>query len=380
MKKRWHTLLFLQLCFLLALTGMGSRNADAKVKNEEDWSYSVLKDGTVEVDGYLGMKVKHLGIPETINGKTVTAIRKDMMLENGKEVESLEIPSGVTHISKDAFSESRNLKTITVSPKNNKYDSRNNCNAIIETETNTLMIGCSTTKIPLGITKIGDGAFDACAGLESITIPSGVTDIGANAFYGCDKLKSVEIPVGTESIGSYAFGCCSALKKVTIPDTVKRIGHEAFVSCKKLQSIKIPSNVKRIEYETFFNCESLKKVIISEGVTEIGRDAFWYCDKLKTVQMPSSLKIMRIRAFRRCKSLRKITIPSGVTKIGWGAFAYCHKLKYITIKSKELDMVKTNALKGIHKNAVIKVPKGKREAYRELFSPRTGYRKTMKIK
>ncbi|MBQ6209968.1 MAG: leucine-rich repeat protein, partial [Prevotella sp.] len=71
------------------------------------------------------------------------------------------------------------------------YDSRNNCNAIIETSTNTLISGCKNTSIPNSVTTIGDGAFHGCSGLTSITIPNSVTTIGDGAFHGCSGLTSI---------------------------------------------------------------------------------------------------------------------------------------------------------------------------------------------
>ena len=73
------------------------------------------------------------------------------------------------------------FETITVSSENPRYDSRDNCNAIIETSTNTLLRGCKNTMIPEGITSIGDCAFFN-AGLSSIIIPESVTSIVGDAF------------------------------------------------------------------------------------------------------------------------------------------------------------------------------------------------------
>ena len=84
---------------------------------------------------------------------------------------------------------------------NTKYDSRNNCNAIIETATNTLISGCKNTIIPNSVTSIGSHAFYRCTGLTSVTIPNSVTTIGNYAFYGCTGLTSVTIPNSVTSIG-----------------------------------------------------------------------------------------------------------------------------------------------------------------------------------
>ncbi len=94
----------------------------------------------------------------------------------------VKIPEGCTRIGADAFSECSGLTSIVVSPENPYYSSEGNCNAIIETETNTLIRGCKNTKIPSSVTSIKRSAFSDCSGLTSIKIPSSVTSIGMWAF------------------------------------------------------------------------------------------------------------------------------------------------------------------------------------------------------
>ena len=104
---------------------------------------------------------------------------------------SIEIPAGVTSIGYGAFYGCSGLTSINVEAGNVVYDSRDNCNAIIEKETNTLIQGCKNTKIPSSVTEIGRYAFDGCSGLTSIEIPSSVTSIGNYAFRDCIGLKDV---------------------------------------------------------------------------------------------------------------------------------------------------------------------------------------------
>ena len=98
---------------------------------------------------------------------------------------SIEIPNSVTSIGVGAFAGISDLTSIVVASGNTKYDSRDNCNAIIETSSNTLIAGCPNTIIPNGVTSIEVGAFYYCPGLTSITIPNSVTSIGVSAFSGC---------------------------------------------------------------------------------------------------------------------------------------------------------------------------------------------------
>ena len=110
---------------------------------------------------------------------------------------SVTIPSSVTSIGSGAFTQCDSLVTITVDSNNSTYDSRNNCNAIIETATNTLIAGCKNTVIPNSVTSIGINAFAACTSLTRVTIPSSVTSIGRGAFYGCTSLESVTVEATT---------------------------------------------------------------------------------------------------------------------------------------------------------------------------------------
>ena len=104
---------------------------------------------------------------------------------------SLTIPSTVSSIGLNAFYYCNSLESIVVEAGNRYYDSRENCNAIIETATNTLIAGCNNTLIPFGVTSIGKRAFYECDDLTSIVIPSSVTSIGEEAFRYCRHLRTV---------------------------------------------------------------------------------------------------------------------------------------------------------------------------------------------
>ena len=111
--------------------------------------------------------------------------------ENCKKLLSVSIPASVTHIGPSAFIGNDGMTKISVEPGNPVYDSRGNCNAIIETSSNTLITGCRTTKIPNSITAIGNSAFYDCKTLTSIELPNSITTIGTFAFNHCSKLKKV---------------------------------------------------------------------------------------------------------------------------------------------------------------------------------------------
>ena len=141
---------------------------------------------------------------------------------------SVTIPNSVTSIKSNPFEGCSGLKSMVVESGNRVYDSRENCNAIIKTATNTLIAGCKNTTIPNSVTSIGNYAFHDCASLTSVTIPNRVTSIGHWTFRGCSSLTSVTIPNSVTSIGSFAFYDCVSLtlvicKAILVPSTDRDI-------------------------------------------------------------------------------------------------------------------------------------------------------------
>lgn len=171
---------------------------------------------------------------------------------------SIVIPNSVISIGLAAFSFCYDLSSIKVEDGNTVYDSRENCNAIIETETNTLIQGCQSTIIPNSVTNIGNDAFMGCNNLTSITIPNSVTSINNFAFQQCIGLKSIVMSNSLTSIGQAAFCMCSSLSSVIIPNSVTHIDHEAFANCKNLTSITILGTEMGIGVLVFNGMQCLK--------------------------------------------------------------------------------------------------------------------------
>ena len=177
------------------------------------------------------------------------------------------------------FSYCPSVTTIVIDRNNPIYDSRDGCNAIIETATNTLIVGCKNTFIPSSVTTIGAGSFCG-SGLTSFTIPNNVTSIESYAFYNCTSLNSVTIPNSVLTIGNYAFSGCTSLSSITIPNSVTTINHGIFYNCTGLTSITIPNNVTTIQKYAFYNCTGLTSITIPNRVTTIDDWVFYNCSNL----------------------------------------------------------------------------------------------------
>lgn len=144
-----------------------------------------------------------------------------------------------------------NLVSVKVDKGNKTFDSRDNCNAVIHTETNELVAGCRSTVIPQSVVSIGSNAFSATENLTSITLPDKVKEIGDAAFYGCKDLQDVKFSRSLAKIDSEAFYRCEGLTNVDLPDSLESIGASSFKDCPAMKAVTIPPSVTEIKRDAF---------------------------------------------------------------------------------------------------------------------------------
>ena len=198
--------------------------------------------------------------------------------------------------------------------------------------------GCAITPDPTGHvdipsnwTTVGNGLFNGCTSLTSVTIGNNVTSIGRAAFSGCSGLTSVTIGNNVTSIGDEAFSGCSGLTSVTIGNSVTSIGDGTFSECSGLTSVTIGNSVTSIGRAAFSECSGLTSVTIGNSVTSIGDIAFYLCISLTSVTIGNSVTSIGNSAFSECSGLTSVTIPDSVTSIGDKAFSECSKLSTLRL-------------------------------------------------
>ena len=344
----------------------------------------IIPDGCTTI-GY-GAFLYCSGLNTITLPNSLTSIR-DYAFASCWNIESLIIPEKVEFIGELAFRATTKLNTIRVDSNNTTFDSRNDCNAIIETNTNKLRLGCSSTIIPNDIVIIGEGAFHSQN--LSVTIPQSVKTVESWAFNGssgqikilCKTPPTIEhqnvfssstaeihVPYGClenyadepwytfrkngklkEFVPNIQTGTCGEnltysldldYGELTISGTGAMFDYNLRNSSENcpwnnyinsIETVVIESGVTNICKGAFKDCKLLSEVLIPNTVTEIGAEAFWNCPSLKEVVLPEGLTSLGRGAFYYCESLETIVIPGSVAVIDELTFGGCERLSSVTI-------------------------------------------------
>ena len=221
----------------------------------------------------------------------------------------------------------------------------------------------TTVSIPESVTRIGQDAFFWCGSLTSVTIPGGVSRIESRTFTGCASLAEIKLPGNATFIGSLAFSGCTALTSVTLPENMQNISERAFPGS-GLKRVFLPASVIRMD-RAFADCKDLTEVQVDPAnrtyssidglvfskdqttllfcpqgkagsysvpphVTGIESGAFRNCDRLTSIVIPENVTSIGSSAFSGCTGLTSASIPAGVTRLEYGLFENCTALTSVS--------------------------------------------------
>jgi hypothetical protein len=289
-----HVLLILTM--LSTTTCVFGKSKLTEVVDGIEWHYTIEGDEAIIGANGAGMYALtnnvqgDIVVPDYLGGVRVRKIGR-AAFGNVNAISSVQISSGVYHISDYAFYDCTNLTTVS---------------------------------LPSTLTNIGFCAFSGCTSLTNIVVPEGIQKISASLFDRCTELQSVELPSTIETIEKFAFSRCRKLKNIILPEGLKQIKVRAFAWCESLSNINIPSSVTNIEAGAFVQCRSLKSITIPSGVLSLGekncQGVFQMCTSLSSITFNEGLKNLPGGICDLCYKLKEIVLPDSITNIGSRAF------------------------------------------------------------
>ncbi len=359
--------------------------AEATASPAEDFTYETSEDGTITITGYHGDasaetadgEVADLDIvviiPDTIDGKAVTAIAEGAFVDHAA-IDAISIPDSVTSIGFGAFKGCKGLTSMRT-PVYTCEDAPF-FGALFGAETHDAngytVPSTLTTLVLTAGESIPDCAFYACRNLKVVGLPAELTEMGDFAFYNCQSLAYIATAkTALRTVGQNAFTNCAALLTLDIPATAESLGFAMLEGCAALESLTLPFvGGSRTEADTaylaylfgaadytfsagflpyslmsvtlregcgdipanaFFECSTLRSVTLPEGVTAIGRRAFYGCEKLAEMTLPDSVKSIGDDGFHGCIRLTTFTGGANLTDLGVQTFMDCVSLKTVTL-------------------------------------------------
>ena len=224
--------------------------------------------------------------------------------------------------------------------------------------------GCSslagTLNLPESLEYIGSTAFDGCSMLSgTLTIPSKLKEISGNCFAGCGFTGDLVIPESVKAIGGGAFRDCGFNGQLTLSSNLTKIDTHAFSGCQFQGELVIPKAVQTIEYYAFYRT-AFSSLIFEEGseLVKIAESAFYENTRLsEPVVLPEGVITIGSQAFAACRNLPSVVIPSTVTTIGSRAFSHCYGLTKMQCNATTPPVVGGDAFNGVGKeNLTLEVP------------------------
>ena len=202
-----------------------------------------------------------------------------------------------------------------------------------------------SVSLPASLVSIGEGAFEHCSLLASITLAeeNACFKVVDNVLFSHDGTELIlypsrnprqryAIPAGVSVIRENAFYCCAYLTGISIPEGVSRIGHDNFTSC-SLTSVTIPASVAQLDRMLFIQCKKLQEILVDDGNTEYMSVDGVLLDQSGTsllvypggrtgpYTIPAGVTTVNDNAFDSCYGLTEVVCPDTLTAIGNFAFS-----------------------------------------------------------
>ncbi|MBE7077128.1 MAG: leucine-rich repeat domain-containing protein [Clostridiales bacterium] len=326
-------------------------------------------------------------VEHIVFGEGVTEIAK-AAFANATGLKSIVLPSTLQTIKQNTFKNCDNLMQIyggngvTAIEKKafkNCYSLENVNFKSLQRIENGAFAGCRMLN-DLGdiddLQYIGEGAFESCSNLQTITLPAGITSISPDTFKD-SGLQYVEM-ANVGNISSRAFKDCSELIEIQGLENVTLIEKQAFSGCERLSAIRLSNNLTEIGKKAFEDCDSLKEATIPTSVQKMGRRVFEDCNSLESLSMPfigktrdkskwyslnytiasrkeegrltvelTDMSVIHSGAFKSCSIVDHIVFGEGVTEIAKSAFADASGLQSIVLPST-IQTIKKNTFKDCH--------------------------------
>lgn len=221
----------------------------------------------------------HTGLTEFDIPESVTEINPVAFCSN-PGITEITLPKQITRLSEqNPFAYNTQVTRMSVEKGNKTYDSRKDCNAIIETATNTLVAGCKASTIPASVTAIGRSAFNHCTDLTDAALPATIRSIGKYAYLGCTGLRSFYFPSTMNVMADSVFWKATELDSiVTMAQRPFAIDESDFeTTTYETATLYVPAGTATLyrsasAWSKFRNIVELNKFVV-DGVTyEVGDD------------------------------------------------------------------------------------------------------------
>ena len=341
--------------------------------------------------GMLAGILNELGLtePSSLKLSGTLGVSDFTTLRNIQSLEHLDISRvNLSVLPTEAFLKCTNIKSVTLPNTLTAIGTQAFCGSSLV-----------SISIPAGVKTIGNGTFNLCTSLQTVTFEKGSqlkafenSSGWGGVFQSCTSLTTIEIPASVETIGYNAFWFCTSLQTVTFEkgSQLKTIKGNAFANCTALTSIEIPASVETIEGGAFAGCTSLQTVTFEKGSQLKTVDGFVGCTSLTSIKIPASVETIEDSAFKGCSLLATVTFEKGsqlktvdgfsnctalttvdmsactqVTRIEYRAFYEDSKLQLFKIGTRTPPSCGDDVFTGINSYSVLKVPAGCVDAYKK---------------